>query len=93
MGQKTWTSRGVQKGGMTDTEPKIQIKLTAMMKQKTGVERLKMGLSMFDFSKRLVVASIIAAGHGADIRRQLLLRFYQSDLEPDTINRMLTKKF
>lgn len=73
---------------MTDTDPKMQMRMNSMMMKKTGVERLKMGLSMFDMAKKLVIASIIAAGNGSDIRRQLLLRFYQTDLDPKTIDRM-----
>lgn len=71
---------------MNDTSSKTQIRLAEMMMAKTGVERLKMGFSMFDMSKQLVIASIVASGKGDDIRRQLLLRFYQSDLRPNTIN-------
>ncbi len=74
---------------MTDTNPKIQKKLAAMMMKKTGVERLKMGLSMFDMAKSLVIASILADGKGNDIHRQLLLRFYRSDLDSKTINKIL----
>lgn len=73
---------------MTDTDPKIQMRLNSMMMKKTGVERLKMGLSMFDMAKKLVIASIIASGNGGDIRRQLLLRFYQTDLDTKTIGRL-----
>ena len=71
---------------MTDTNPKTQVRLAAMMRTKTGIERLKMGCSMFDMSKQLVIASVMASGKGNDIRRQLLLRFYQSDLDSKTIN-------
>ena len=76
---------------MTDTDPKTQIRLAAMMRAKTGIERLKMGFSMFDMSKKLVIASIIASGEGNDIRRQLLLRFYQSDLDPKTIDKIVSR--
>lgn len=74
---------------MTDTDPKIQIKLNAMMMAKTGVERLKMGFSMFDMAKKLVIASILASGKSNDIHRQLLLRFYQTDIDPKTISKIL----
>lgn len=73
---------------MTDTNPKIQMRLNAMMMRKTGIERLKMGFSMFDMAKKLVIASIRASGSGDDIRRQLLIRFYQSDLDPKTIGKI-----
>lgn len=74
---------------MNDTNTKIQMKCDEMMMSRTGVERLKMGLSMFDMAKRLVVASIVSSGKGGDIQRQLLLRFYQSDLDLKTINKIL----
>lgn len=74
---------------MTDTNAKIQVRLAAMMRKKTGIERLKMGFSMFDMAKKLVVASIFASGEGKDIYRQLLLRFYRTDLDSKTISKIL----
>jgi len=73
---------------MTDTDPKIQMRLAAMMMAKTGVERLKMGFSMFDMSKKFVTASILASGKGNDIHRQLLIRFYRDDLDSKAINKI-----
>lgn len=73
---------------MTDTLPEIQKRLIAMMRAKTGVERLKMGLSMFDMSKKLATASILLKGQGDDVLRQLLIRFYRNDLDLETIDKI-----
>jgi len=62
--------------------------LTAMMSAKTGIERLKMGLSMFDMSKKIIIASIIANGQSNDIARQLLFRFYRDDLDLKSIDKI-----
>lgn len=74
---------------MTDTNPTIEMKLASMMMAKTGVERLKMGFSMFDMAKKIVIASILASGNKSNLRSQLLLRFYKVDLDSKTIDKIL----
>jgi hypothetical protein len=53
------------------------------MKNKSNETRLKMGCSMFDASKKIVVDSIINQNPGipiAKINEMLFLRFYGMDL-------------
>lgn len=76
---------------MTDTKPKINKMMADMMMNKTGVERLKMGLSMFDMAKRLVIVSILSSGKCEDMRKELFLRFYARDLEPKAARIILEK--
>ena len=71
---------------VNDTDPKITLKLKEMMQKKTEQERLIFGCSMFDFSKQLVMSSILqkkphlSAGL---LRRELFLRFYGNDFNSD----------
>ncbi|MBF0104784.1 MAG: hypothetical protein HQM16_05605 [Deltaproteobacteria bacterium] len=73
---------------MTDTDPKTEAIYAKMIMAKSGVERLKMGLSMFDMSKKIVIASIRATGNTDNMTRQLLIRFYQDVLDSDTIDKI-----
>lgn len=76
---------------MTDTKPQISRMMTDMMMRKSGVERLRMGLSMFDMAKRLVIASLPASSNNSETRKLLFLRFYQDCLDHATMGRILKK--
>jgi hypothetical protein len=70
---------------MNDTSPEMTKKMREMIRAKTPQERLKMGCSMFDFSKRLVIRSLLEKSPGlssAQLRRELFLRFYGNDFSP-----------
>lgn len=43
---------------MNDTSAKIRGVMEEMMKNKSGVERLKMGADMFDMAKKIVASSV-----------------------------------
>lgn len=69
---------------MKDTDSRMDKKFREMMRQKTPAERLAMGCSMFDFSKRLAISSILSEKgnlSAAALRRELFLRFYSNDFE------------
>lgn len=69
---------------MNDTSPAAAAKMRELIQQKTPVERLLMGCSMFDFSKQLAAQSILASFPGitrAQFRRELFLRFYGEDFD------------
>lgn len=76
---------------MTDTKPDIEKILVNMMRQKTGEERLKMGCSMFDMAKKIVMASIQSHGNDKEMRQKIFLRFYQDSFGKKTIDRILAK--
>ena len=70
---------------MNDTPPKIAEKMREMIRRKTPEERLRMGCSMFDFSKSLVVNAILRERPNlspAELRGELFLRFYGNDFAP-----------
>ncbi len=76
---------------MTDTKPDIEKILIKMMRQKTGEERLKMGCSMFDLAKKIVMASIQSHGSDKEMRQKIFLRFYQDSFDKKTIGKILQK--
>lgn len=70
---------------MTDTPPAIAAKMEDMLRQKTPVERLLMGCSMFDLSKRLVKLSISRMNPTvapARLQWEVFLRFYGHEFSP-----------
>ncbi len=69
---------------MNDTPLKITEKMEAMIHLKTPAERLEMGCSMFDFSKQLVIHSILKENpglSGTDLRKELFRVFYNDDFD------------
>ena len=67
---------------MNDTSPEMEEKMREMIRAKTPEERLRMGCSMYDFSKSLVLHAILENSPGLSpggIRRELFLRFYGDD--------------
>lgn len=77
---------------MTDTKPNIEKIIVDMVRQKTGEERLKMGCSMFDMAKEIVMASIKPADISKkEVRQILFLRFYQDSFSKNTIGKILQK--
>ena len=69
---------------MNDTSPKMAEKMRELIRGKTPEERLKMGCSMYDLSKRLGIHSILASRPGlspANLRGELFLKFYGDDFD------------
>ena len=69
---------------MHDTSPKIEEIIREMIQKKTPFERLEMGCSMHDFSKRMVINAILRQRpnlSAASLRRELFLRFYGNDFD------------
>ena len=70
---------------MNDTSQRIAAKLREMILQKLPEERLRMGCSMFDFSKQLVIVGISRDNPYASrslLRIELFRRFYGNDFSP-----------
>ena len=64
---------------MKDTSKEVHSRMLEMMRRKSGEERLKMGFSMFDMAKHLVLASLECGEDDANVRAQLFVRFYGKD--------------
>ena len=80
---------------MNDTTPRAEKRLRELMMQRTPGERFKMASSMFDAARLLVLAGI-KADHGEDldpveVRVQLFLRTYGSDLSPHRLLRVVER--
>ena len=70
---------------MNDTSLKMMAKMEEMLRAKAPSERLRMGCSMFNLSKRIVKGSILRENlsiSGLDFREALFLKFYRSDFGP-----------
>jgi hypothetical protein len=67
---------------MNDTSPEMAETYRQRLLERPGVERLKMGCSMFATARALVLASILErepSASPARVRRALFLRFYAPD--------------
>ncbi len=63
---------------MSDTSLKLDTEFRKRMLKKTSEERLKMGCSMYDMAKAIVISSIKAkvGTSTSSLRVQILTRFY-----------------
>ena len=78
---------------MNDTDPKMESKFKELMMQKTPEERLKMGCSMFSFSKAIVLASIMeeaGSEQPPDLKAKLFLRLYGDDMDKESRDKIAT---
>ncbi len=68
---------------MNDTEPKVENKVRELMMKKTPEERLKMGCSMFGFSKTIIQASLLGTekNNPSDLKKRLFLRLYGREMD------------
>ena len=73
---------------MKDTSASMERVMSGRLMAGSGEERLKMGCSMFDMAKELVLASLPACSP-QEKRRHLFLRFYGSDFDADRRDRIL----
>ncbi len=80
---------------MNDTSSAAHEKMLALMRQKSGEERLKMGCSMFNTARELVLASFPKDATETDKRLFLFKRFYGSDFSKEQrerfVKRMVSK--
>ena len=77
---------------MNDTPPEMEERYRAMLLQRSGEERLKMGLSMHATAKALVKASILEKDPNISptaLRQALFLRFYREDFDAPTREKIL----
>ena len=81
---------------MDDTTPQFTEKMIEMIRRKKPEERLAMGCSMFDFSKELVISSILKETPDisqGDLRKEIFLRFYGNDFEIEDQNKIIQHFF
>lgn len=67
---------------MNDTSPEMEKRYYAMLMQRSGEERLKMGCSMYDAAKEIVKSSILNESPGLtknELKEKIFLRFYGLD--------------
>jgi hypothetical protein len=61
---------------MNDTSPEIAAMVQERLMQKSGAERFRMGVDMFEAARRMVLASLPAELSEAERKRQLFARVY-----------------
>ena len=65
---------------MTDTPPEIAEMVRTRLMAKSGAERFRMGVQMFDAARRMVLASLPAGLSEAESKRLLFERLYGEPL-------------
>jgi len=77
---------------MTDTSPEIDVRYRAMLMQRSGEERLKMGCAMRETARALVESSILEQAPQATpetLRKGLFLRFYGHEFDARSREKIL----
>ncbi len=77
---------------MNDTDPKIEQKIRELMMNKTPEDRLKMGCSMFGFSKAIIQASLQENKNiqQSELKKELFLRFYGKEMDNEMKKKIAT---
>ena len=79
---------GISDGGvMNDTSPEMESRYRAMIMERSGEERLKIGCSMFDAAKAMMQAGILDRNphvSPAEIRRVLFMQLYGHEFDPES---------
>jgi hypothetical protein len=77
---------------MNDTSPEMEERYRAMIMERSGEERLKMGCLMFDAAKALMRAGILdqnPQASSAEIRRYLFMQLYGHEFDADSRTKIL----
>jgi GNAT superfamily N-acetyltransferase len=77
---------------MLDTHPQIQREMEKRISALSGLEKVVMACSMFDFAKELATAQILEANpylSQQDIRREVFVRFYERDFSSEQLAAIL----
>ncbi len=84
---------GISDGGvMKDTSPEMESRYRAMIMERSGEERLKMGCGMFDTARALIKAGILERNpqaSPADIRRALFMQLYGHEFDAESQAKIL----
>jgi hypothetical protein len=70
-----------QSATMNDTPPEIEEKVREMIMARSGAERVKMGSSMFDAARAIVIASLPKDLPEEEFKKQLFERIYGAPME------------
>ncbi len=79
---------------MNDTSSFIEKRFREMMMEKSGEERLKMGFSMFNDARKMVIASICKTTQNCnseEIRKLIFLRFYGDEFSKEIREKILKR--
>jgi len=77
---------------MKDTSKDMHIKFQTMMMQRSPVERLLMGCSMFDSAKQIVKSALVQENPKIsleEMREKLFLRFYGMEFSNSQKNKIV----
>jgi hypothetical protein len=77
---------------MQDTSPEMESRYRAMIMERSGEDRLKIGCSMFDAAKALMRAGILDKNPHAspgEIRRALFMQLYGQECDADSRAKIL----
>ena len=77
---------------MTDTSPAMDVRYRAMLMQRSGEERLKMGCAMRETARALVESSILDQDPQATpetLRKGLFLHFYGHEFDAKSREKIL----
>jgi hypothetical protein len=66
---------------MNDTSPEIERVVHELMKKRSGAERLRMALQMFDSARTMVMASFPPRLSPIEVKEQLCDRFYHGEVD------------
>ena len=72
---------------MNDTSPDMESRYRAMIMERSGEERLKMGCSMFDAAKAMMQVGILDRNPHvlpAEIRRALFMQLYGHEFDAES---------
>jgi hypothetical protein len=72
---------------MTDTSPEIAEMVRARLMAKSGAERFRMGVEMFDAARRMVLASLPADLSETERKRRLFERVYGEALPAEFVEK------
>jgi hypothetical protein len=75
---------------MTDTPPEIAEMVRARLMAKSGAERFRMGVEMFEAARRMVLASLPVDLPDAERKRRLFERLYGMPLPTAPSRRGIT---
>jgi hypothetical protein len=76
---------------MNDTSKPLEHFYRLQFKGLSGEKRMRMAADSFDSAKAIVLASLKKGLGESEIKRQLLLRFYQKDISKKQMDEILSE--
>lgn len=79
---------------MNDTSPEMQAKMVELISKKSPAQRLAMGSSMFDFSKRLIIRALLEKNphlSPQELKVELFKIFYGNDFSAEQRERIIRR--